>query len=68
MVPKLEIHRAANGKPLLYPEDPSIVAIACDSALPAPSVPVVDLNDIDAVADVLLKYAAPVSAALQGTS
>src|SRR5665213_3103301 len=49
-VPKLEIHRAANGKPLLYPEDPSIVAIACDSALPAPPVPLVDLNDIEAVA------------------
>src|SRR5947209_17825864 len=28
--PKLEIHRAALGKPLLYPDDPMIVAIACD--------------------------------------
>ena len=65
-VPKLEIHRAANGKPLLYPEDPSIVAIACDSALPAPPVPLVDLNDIEAVADVLLKHAAPADAALKG--
>jgi len=65
-VPKLEIHRAANGKPLLYPEDPSIVAIACDSALPAPPVPLVDLNDIEAVADVLLTYAAPADAALKG--
>jgi molybdopterin-guanine dinucleotide biosynthesis protein B len=65
-VPKLEIHRAANGQPLLYPEDPSIVAIACDSALPAPPVPLVDLNDIEAVADVLLKYAAPADAALKG--
>ena len=26
--PKLEIHRAANGKPLLHPDDPHIVAIA----------------------------------------
>ena len=30
--PKLEIHRAANGKPLLHPDDPHIVAVACDSA------------------------------------
>jgi molybdopterin-guanine dinucleotide biosynthesis adapter protein len=67
-VPKLEIHRLANGKPLLYPDDPSIVAIACDSTLPAPPVLLVDLNDIDAVVDVLLEYAAPVSAALKGTS
>src|SRR3990172_8332138 len=32
--PKLEIHRAANGKPLIHPEDPHIVAIASDTPLP----------------------------------
>src|SRR5438876_3913971 len=26
--PKLEVYRASNGKPLLHPEDPAIVAIA----------------------------------------
>ena len=30
--PKLEIHRAANGKPLIHPDDPHIVAIAADIA------------------------------------
>src|ERR1022692_3959730 len=60
--PKLEIHRAANGKPLLHPEDPHIVAIASDGALPAAKVPVVDLNDIEAIADLLLKHAVAVSA------
>jgi molybdopterin-guanine dinucleotide biosynthesis protein B len=64
MVPKLEIHRTENGKPLLYPDDPSITAIACDSVLPEASVPRVDLNDIEAVVDVLLKYAVPVDKAL----
>jgi molybdopterin-guanine dinucleotide biosynthesis protein B len=68
LIPKLEIHRAANGKPLLHPEDPSIVAIACDSTLPAAQVLVVDLNDIEAVVDVLLKYAAPVSPAIVKSS
>ncbi len=68
MVPKLEIHRAENGKPLLYPDDPSIAAIACDSALPDAGVPRVDLNDIEAVVDVLLKYAVPVDKALAGVS
>ena len=58
--PKLEIHRIANGKPLIHPEDPHIVAVASDSALPAAQVPVVDLNDIDAIADLLLKHAVPV--------
>ena len=60
--PKLEIHRAENGKPLLHPDDPHIVAVACDSALADAKVPVVDLNDIDAIADLLLKHAAPISA------
>src|ERR1700730_1434004 len=59
--PKLEIHRAANGKPLLHPEDPHIVAVASDGALPAAKVPVVDLNDIEAIADLLLKHAVPVA-------
>jgi molybdopterin-guanine dinucleotide biosynthesis protein B len=54
--PKLEIHRIANGKPLLHTEDPHIVAVASDSALPAAQVPVVDLNDIEAIADLLLKH------------
>jgi molybdopterin-guanine dinucleotide biosynthesis protein B len=58
--PKLEIHRIANGKPLIHPEDPHIVAVASDSALPAAQVPVVDLNDIEAIADLLLKHAVPI--------
>src|SRR5512141_2107163 len=53
--PKLEIHRVANGKPLLQPDDPHIVAIACDTALPQAKVPVVDLNDIERIVDLLLK-------------
>jgi molybdopterin-guanine dinucleotide biosynthesis protein B len=58
--PKLEIHRIANGKPLLHPEDTHIVAVASDSTLPAAQVPVVDLNDIEAIADLLLKHAVPI--------
>jgi molybdopterin-guanine dinucleotide biosynthesis protein MobB len=61
--PKLEIHRAANGKPLIHPEDTHIVAIASDVALPAAKVPVIDLNDIEAIADTLLKHAVPIGQA-----
>jgi molybdopterin-guanine dinucleotide biosynthesis adapter protein len=61
--PKLEIHRAANGKPLIHPDDPHIIAIASDVALPQAKIPVVDLNDIEAIADLLLKCAEPLSAA-----
>lgn len=58
--PKLEIHRVANGKPLLQGEDGWVVAIASDTPLPQASVPVVDLNDIDAIVDLLLAKAIPV--------
>jgi molybdopterin-guanine dinucleotide biosynthesis protein B len=60
--PKLEIHRAANGKPLIHPEDPHIVAIASDIALPQAKVPVIDLNDIEAIADLLLTRAVAIGA------
>lgn len=56
--PKLEIYRAEVGKPLLQPEDPHIVAIASDAPLPA-AVPVVPLDDIAAVAEIVLRHAAP---------
>ena len=47
--PKLEVHRPALGKPLLYPEDPHIVAIASDEPLAAP-IPLLPLGDPAAVA------------------
>ena len=62
--PKLEVHRAAVGMPLLAPADPAIVAIASDVALPGAPVPVVDLDDIDAIVDVLIGHAAPLDAVL----
>jgi molybdopterin-guanine dinucleotide biosynthesis protein B len=68
--PKLEIHRAANGKPLIQPDDPHIVAIASDIPLPQAKVPVVGLDDVGAIADVLLQHAMPlqsVAAAMRGT-
>lgn len=58
--PKLEVHRAANGKPLIHPDDPHVVAIATDVPVPAATIPVVDINDIAAIADVLIRHAAPV--------
>src|SRR5262245_19492520 len=56
--PKLEVFRAAVGKPPLHPEDENIVAIASDGPLQA-NVPVVPLDDIEAIADVLIDKAAP---------
>jgi len=47
---KLEIHRPALGKKLLSPDDPDIVAVASDSKIAGLAVPLLDLNDIDAIA------------------
>lgn len=57
--PKIEIYRVANRKPLLHGEDEFIVAVASDTPLPDVTLPVIDLNDIEAVADALLKHAVP---------
>jgi molybdopterin-guanine dinucleotide biosynthesis protein B len=54
-MPKLEIYREANGKPLLHPEDPHIVAIAADVRVEA-RLPRFDLGDHDPIADFILAY------------
>ena len=57
--PKIEIHRVENGKPLIHPDDPHVVAIASDVALPQAKVPVIDLDEIERIVDILLKHAMP---------
>src|SRR5258706_2664490 len=54
---KIEVWRADAGKPAHYPHDPFVVAISTDSPerLPQPTgLPLLDLNDPDAVAHFLL--------------
>jgi molybdopterin-guanine dinucleotide biosynthesis adapter protein len=53
---KIEVHRAANGKPLLFPNDPFIVGIATDVGVET-ALPRVHLDDIPAIADMLLRSA-----------
>lgn len=61
---KIEIHRAANGRPPLHPGDPRIVGIASDTAFPEAALPVVALDDIAGIADLVLARAAPLAAIL----
>jgi molybdopterin-guanine dinucleotide biosynthesis adapter protein len=63
--PKLEVYRAAVGKPLLHPDDPHIVAVASDQALPGAHVPVVLLDDVDSIVDIIREHAAPLEAVVQ---
>src|ERR1700759_3514730 len=53
---KIEVHRAANGKPLLFPGDAGIVGIASDVAVET-DLPTAHLDDIPEVAAMLLRSA-----------
>jgi molybdopterin-guanine dinucleotide biosynthesis protein B len=63
--PKLEVHRAVLGKPLLHPDDPNIMAIVADGPLPQAKVPVIPLDDVEQIVDAMLKHAAPVAALVE---
>ena len=64
--PKLEVHRAAVGKPLLHPNDPWIVAVASDTPLPDCELPVLALDDLDKIADVVTIEAVPAARVVAG--
>ena len=57
--PKLEVWRAALGKPMLWPEWPGILAVASDGAAPTSGVAWLDLADTASIADFALAHAAP---------
>ncbi|KZY05674.1 MULTISPECIES: molybdopterin-guanine dinucleotide biosynthesis protein B [unclassified Sulfitobacter] len=51
--PKVEAHRAVTGNPLIAPDDPTVRAVASDTALDLDR-PVFDLDDTRAIADFIL--------------
>lgn len=53
---KLEVFRRSNGKPLLAPGDPAIVAVASDGPVPEVALPVLDLEDVPAIAGFILRH------------
>lgn len=57
-IPKLEIHRPSLGRPLLATQDPHIIAIASDGPV-CSALPVLDLNNTDAVYDFILHHLNP---------
>ena len=56
---KIEVYRAANDKPPLFPDDPGIVGIASDTKLET-RLPTVHLDDIPAIAAMMRRSAIPV--------
>ena len=53
---KIEVHRAAAGTPLLCANDPNVIAVAADVPLAGVATPVLDLNDIPAIADFIVAH------------
>ncbi|MCX7175263.1 MAG: molybdopterin-guanine dinucleotide biosynthesis protein B [Proteobacteria bacterium] len=54
-IPKMEVHRQANGKPLIYPENVHIVALASDCRQESP-LPWLALDDVDGIAAFILHH------------
>jgi molybdopterin-guanine dinucleotide biosynthesis adapter protein len=53
--PKIELHRPSLNKPLLYPNDPDIIAIASDCALDTPDyLTQLDINQPEKIAAFIL--------------
>ena len=57
--PKLEVYREAIGKPPLYGHDPKIVAVAADVTLPSAQIPVLAIDDVEGIVEVILACAEP---------
>ena len=62
--PKIEVYRAANGKPFLFGQVPNVRAIASDVPLPEARLPVLHLDDAAAIADEALRLSDPMERTL----
>ena len=54
-IPKIEIHRLAAGTPLLFPDDPHIVALATDAGI-STGLPTFGLEDYTRITGFMLKH------------
>jgi molybdopterin-guanine dinucleotide biosynthesis protein B len=57
--PKIEVYRAANGKPFLHPSLPNVRGLVSDAPDPGSGLPGVHLDDLEGAADLLLRLAGP---------
>jgi molybdopterin-guanine dinucleotide biosynthesis adapter protein len=54
-IPKIEVHRKLADRPLLFPNDTNVVAVATDESL-ATQLPQFDLNDAEGVAQFIITH------------
>jgi molybdopterin-guanine dinucleotide biosynthesis protein B len=55
-IPKIEVFRPSLGKPAYFPDDPDIVAVACDEAIETGGKVLLPLNAPAQVVDFILSY------------
>lgn len=56
-IPKIELHRSSLNKPVFYPEDPHIIAIASDCPLVVPNrLAWLDINRPNQIAEFILNW------------
>ncbi len=58
-IPKIEVHRSATGKPVLWTGDERIVAIASDVPIDT-GLPRFALDDVDSIADFVVASSSPI--------
>lgn len=55
--PKIELHRASLGKPLICTHDKNIIALATDTHVTTTPIPhLLDLNNVNEIADFIISY------------
>jgi molybdopterin-guanine dinucleotide biosynthesis protein MobB len=54
--PKIELHRQALGKTLMYPQDSNIIAVASDHPADCRELPSLDINDSRAIAAFIIDW------------
>ncbi len=54
--PKIELHRPKTGKPLIYPDDDSVIAVASDEKIKTGELPLLNLNAADEVAGFINRW------------
>ena len=61
---RIEVYRKEIGKPPFHPENPQVVGIVSDTPFPDAGLPVVDIDDVEAVVELVLAKAEKLEAVL----
>ncbi len=57
--PKIELHRPSLGKPLIFPNDGTVIAVASDAPVTVPDhLPLLDINDLPQITQFICEYLA----------